>query len=67
MKKLFYSVLTVIIVLFTSCKSKPAAADGEAAEGEETYAGCIWDRDSLKETPEEKGKWLESLSLGEKC
>lgn len=66
MKKLFYSLLTVTIVLFSSCKSKPAA-DGEAAEAEDIYAVCIWDRASLKETPEEKGKWLESLSLGEKC
>lgn len=67
MKKLFYSLLTVTLVLFSNCKSKPSAADAVEVDGEQTYAVCIWDRASLKETPEEKGKWLESLSLGEKC
>ncbi|HEY4789156.1 MAG TPA: SH3 domain-containing protein, partial [Bacteroidales bacterium] len=32
-----------------------------------SVAVCIWDKISLKESPSDKGKWLASLSLGEKC
>ncbi len=67
MKKFFYSILTVTLVLFSGCKSKSTSNAIAEVEGEQTYAVCIWDRASLKEAPEEKGKWLESLSLGEKC
>lgn len=67
MKKLFYTSLTIILVLFSNCKSKPGIAEAVEGDGEETYAVCIWDRASLKESPDEKGKWLESVSLGEKC
>lgn len=57
------------LIFSVACKGKKTNTDGIVSEVSEDagYAVCIWDRASLKETPEEKGKWLESLSLGEKC
>ena len=54
---------------FVGCKSghNPSNEIGVDSTGSGTYAVCIWDKASLKETPEDKGKWLASLSLGEKC
>ena len=51
-----------------SCKSKtPQASAGTTIQDSPAVAVCIWDKVSLKESPSDKGKWLASLSLGEKC
>lgn len=72
MKKIVF-YLTVALG-FYSCGShsdKTASADsasqvGSASSAAQPYAICIWDKASLKETPEEKGKWITSINLGEK-
>ena len=51
-----------------SCKSKtPQASAGATIQDSPAVTVCIWDKVSLKESPSDKGKWLASLSLGEKC
>lgn len=72
MKKSLYSIFILLsIVALFSCKGKKGQTDGDStaveATDDGTFAVCVFDRASLKETPEEKGKWLESLSIGEKC
>ena len=73
MKKLFYLGITCFI--FTSCstgstktETTAIAADTVATtqEPKESEAVGIWDKISVRETPSEEGKWLTSLSLGEK-
>jgi hypothetical protein len=66
MKKLLNFALAFSLIL-VSCKGKKNADGTIESSDEQSYAVCLWDRASLKEAPEEKGKWLESLSLGEKC
>lgn len=67
MKNSIYLVLLLLSAsLAFSCKGKKS--DGTiSAEDDSTYVVCLFDRASLKETPEDKGKWLEAISLGEKC
>jgi hypothetical protein len=69
MKRILNLVLMASLIFSVACKGKKTSAEGIVSEVSEdaSYAVCIWDRASLKEAPEEKGKWLESLSLGEKC
>jgi hypothetical protein len=70
-KSLYFIFILASLVAVFSCKGKKGQAEGDstAVEATEdgTYAVCVFDRASLKETPEEKGKWLEALSIGEKC
>jgi hypothetical protein len=62
MKKLL-GVLFLVAVFAAACKNngpeKEAAADKSSAV-------CIWDKASLQDKPEKAGKWLSSISLGEK-
>jgi len=69
LKKLFYLALSLSLFVIINCKNGTKTSEGltEESSDEAKFAVCIWDRAALKETPEEKGKWLESLSLGEKC
>lgn len=73
MKNSYYLIfILVTLVVFFSCKGKEGQSNEDSiAKVEEiknvTYAVCVFDRASLKESPEEKGKWLEAISLGEKC
>lgn len=70
-KNLYFIFILLSVVALFSCKGKKGQGEGDstAVEATEdgTFAVCVFDRASLKETPEEKGKWLESLSIGEKC
>ena len=72
MKQLINSLqLLFIAVMLINCsgnKNNPGSgSNGDSTVTEANYAVCIWDKTPLKETPDEKGKWLASLSLGEKC
>lgn len=69
MKKLFYLALSLSLIVIINCKNSTNNSEGLTDESpqEAKFAVCIWDRAALKETPDEKGKWLESISLGEKC
>lgn len=63
---IYLALLLFTVSLSFSCKGKKS--DGTiSADDDSTYAVCLFDRASLKETPEDKGKWLEAISLGEKC
>jgi hypothetical protein len=60
-------ICTVIIVL-SGCKTKKTTGDENAANNSRKGdAVCIWDNISLKESPGKDGKWLATVSLGEKC
>lgn len=64
-----FSVLLVGLLLLLGCggTSSQDAAEQEAENLiTHTEAVCIWDRVALRESPSEKGKWLASVSLGEK-
>jgi uncharacterized protein YgiM (DUF1202 family) len=63
------SIFILVVSLLVSCKSKKSTVGGADSLGEANpdLAVCIWDKVSLKESPADKGKWLASLSLGEKC
>jgi hypothetical protein len=63
-----YSLLFIATALF-GCKGGNGSGTGSASDssGAEQFAVCIWDKAILKDAPEEKGKYLTSLSLGEKC
>lgn len=68
MKKYLSLILLSLIALsFSACKSKPTTnAEGESAD-ESGSAVCIWDKVSLKESPDKDGKWITSINIGEKC
>ena len=76
-KNYYYIVLTAAGIAFTSCNSSSSSAP-DAAPTEEiatveeqvpevltTPAVCVWDKVSVRATPEKKGKWVAALSLGE--
>ena len=67
--KLF--ALLFLASLIFGCKSGQESGTSSSTDSTEnstvSYAVCIWDKASLRDNPEEKGKWLASLSLGEKC
>jgi hypothetical protein len=77
MKKLISFALVLALMTFIACNSKPGDKKGskdststsKETENKEdqTYGICIWDNVSLKDSPNSKGKWLASISLGEKC
>lgn len=71
MKKIFLCL--IVAYGFFCCGSpsdKASSTDATSSDGstssEALYTICIWDKASVKETPEEKGKWLTSINLGEK-
>lgn len=59
----------IFIVLLFSCKGKKnTSTENLQVETVNTVkAVCIWDKVSVRETPYKDGKWLTSLSIGEKC
>lgn len=81
MKKLLTGILSITFSWFVfSCSKTTESADTEysdettteaiaeeesAAEESEVKAVSIWDKVSVRESPNEKGKWVTSLSLGE--
>jgi hypothetical protein len=73
MRKIFMLTMCAsLLLMFVQCKGKKGAPGSEASNGDSTgtaekYAVCIWDRASMKDAPDEKGKWLTSINLGEKC
>jgi hypothetical protein len=59
------SFALISLALFSSCGSKDENA--KVATAEESSAVCIWDKTPLVDKPSHKeGKWLSSISLGEK-
>jgi hypothetical protein len=70
MKSNIFTVFVLIAVFsLSACKGKKTADanGGELATEQSGQSVCIWDKVSLKETPANDGKWLASISLGEKC
>jgi hypothetical protein len=69
MKKILYTLIVILIVCqFSGCRGKKSDSGSlGSSDSAQVYAVCVWDNVSLKETPAESGKWLASLSLGEKC
>ncbi|SEB73075.1 hypothetical protein SAMN04489761_1592 [Tenacibaculum sp. MAR_2009_124] len=76
MKKLYIAIMSVA-VLFTSCKEnaknetkkETTETISEAVKKEDAKSNdaiCLLEKLSVRETPEAKGKWLTSMSLGEK-
>src|SRR5512147_884803 len=66
---LYFFVLAAIIVTLSGCKGKTTTnAEGEEISADENSgnAVCIWNKVSLKESPDNDGKWLTSINLGEK-
>ncbi|PKH50661.1 hypothetical protein CXF68_08110 [Tenacibaculum sp. Bg11-29] len=76
MKKVFIAIV-LVSSLFAACKEtgksneseKNITEKGEQAEkvkAPTTSAICLLDKLSIRETPSSKGKWITSMSLGEK-
>ena len=75
-KNYYYVVLTAASVALASCGSS-SAPDTEVLSEETvtveekvpevltTPAVCVWDRVSVRATPEKKGTWVAALSVGE--
>lgn len=70
MRKL--SFLYLILLAFSGCKQEKnqetASVTEESKPAEENVlpsAVCIWDNLSVRATPDAKGKWLTSVSIGE--
>jgi hypothetical protein len=72
-KNLFFGLIaTIVLLIAASCSGKKGSSGTENTSGDSTgttasFAVCVWDRTPVKDTPDEKGKWLASLNLGEKC
>jgi hypothetical protein len=71
MKKIInYALLISLIILLVQCKGNKNAngAGGDNSDSTKSeFAVCIWDRTPVKDSPDENGKWIASLNLGEKC
>ena len=74
MKKLFIAIATVSIMI-TSCKEKESSNKEisttveeqiTAEESSEKQAICLLEKLYVREEPKAKGKWITSMSLGEK-
>ena len=76
MKFLKLASLTVILSFAVACGSGSEQANSDASstdrtpevaepEVTSTTAICIWDQVSVRDTPDAKGKWLTSISVGE--
>lgn len=70
MKKLFITIISLSILLI-SCKGgdKSEKTTEDTIKGSEdkvVIAICLLDNLSIRETPSAKGKWITSMSLGEK-
>jgi hypothetical protein len=56
--------ISIAILLIHTCQKN--GKDKAVPESKQVKAICIWDRTAVRETPQEKGKWLASLNVGEK-
>lgn len=67
MKKLSFFLIPLSIVFIISCNSKTSndSSKDKATAVEETSALCMWNNLSMRATPNEKGKFLTSLNMGE--
>ncbi len=71
MKNLTFLTLTIPLFIL-GCASGGGEETTESTTSEPTpevkeiASVCIWDKVSVRETPNEKGKWITSLSIGEK-
>lgn len=72
LSKITLIILSATIIL---CCSKKENANEYAGQSETTNSGevvqelpavCIWDKGSVRQAPNKDGKWLSSMSLGEK-
>jgi hypothetical protein len=73
MKRTLYLSFSILaICLLVSCKGRKkdvaitTDSTGKVVETE-VFAVCIWDKISLRDAPSDKGKYLTSLNIGEKC
>ncbi|MGE0076672.1 MAG: hypothetical protein AB7S48_02325 [Bacteroidales bacterium] len=65
-KNLLNALLACSALFFVSCQVNSSKSFSDIASEDSTnVAVCVWDNVSLKETADENGKWLSSLSLGE--
>ncbi|MGG8497058.1 SH3 domain-containing protein [Tenacibaculum sp. TC6] len=73
MKKIFIAI-TMVSVLFTSCKenggnkntTEQTSESNEKEAKQTNEAICLLEKLSVRETPQANGKWITSMSLGEK-
>lgn len=72
MKKHYLFLISASLFLFYACSDSKQNSSDETTEvvrEEVTTVSegvCIWDKIALRDKPEEKGKWLTSINLGEK-
>lgn len=67
-RNVFLLFALMAFVALSACKGKKGSETGEDSLSQASgNAVCIWDKVSLKESPGADGKWLASISLGEKC
>ncbi len=67
-KNILLACALLAALAFSACKDKKANDSGKQSNIEKTgVAVCIWDNLALRETPASDGRWLASVSLGEKC
>ena len=65
-KNLFNVLIACSALTLVSCQGNGSKSFSDIASEDSTNVGvCVWDKVSLKETADENGKWLSSLSLGE--
>jgi hypothetical protein len=62
MKKINLIIFTFIAIIAVACTGAGSKTTGGS---DSKNAVCIWDNVSLKEAPEESGKWICSISIGE--
>lgn len=65
-KNLFNLLIAYSALVIVSCQGNNSKSFADIASEDSTnLAVCVWDNVSLKESADENGKWLSSLSLGE--
>ena len=65
MKTICYFLLIATAFITFSCNSGSSSQSSADNKDSALSAVCIWDNISLKETPDEGGKWICSISIGE--
>jgi len=61
-------LILAVFIIVPGCKTKKTTGEENASvDSRKGDAVCVWDNISLKESPDKDGKWLASISLGEKC
>lgn len=65
---IFFSALITLFLLLLQCNgNKQTENKGNSDSTANNTAVCVWDKTPVKDSPEESGKWIASLNLGEKC